>query len=115
MSECLITLKLKYNLNNNDDIFMGIMEYNDNYDNHGNYNKKNIINSTNYTLFYMNGTNPLVLNLSYCDGLKSTVEKYTNITVYPDIHIIDYIMKNYNISFPEDEEIFLDICQKFKD
>ena len=115
ITECLIRLKLQYNLKNTDDIFMGIIEYNDNLDKYGNLNNNNTKNITDYTLFYMNGTNEVILDKSYCHDLNATVEKFYNINGHPDIQTINYIKQTYNISFPEDKEKFLEPCQKFKD
>ena len=62
--ECLEKMQLNYYLDNNSDIFTGIMEYNDQKKLNNEFNvNSNYINSTNFQFFTNNGT---ILNYSVC-------------------------------------------------
>ena len=71
-SNCLKKLKSYHNISNIN-IFYGILEYNDQINKNGKYNKNsNLINSTSYQIFLENGT---ILDYSICKGITIKVEK----------------------------------------
>ena len=112
-SECLPKLREAYKLSDSEDIFVGIIEYNDDIDSHGDKNN-NIINSTNFTFFYLNGTNPIILDCSYCNDIKIIVEKYVNIQ-NSSYELINFIKETYGINIFSKKEEFFDICLIIKD
>ena len=87
------------------------MEYNDQTNKNGKYNKNsNLVNSTTYQFFLENGT---ILDYHICKGINVTTEKRveTNRINIKEVKLID---KKYNISiFNKTEEIFNDYCIPF--
>ena len=70
-THCIDIIKIKLNIKIN--IFIQIIEYNNQIDKNGKLNKNSdLINSTEYQLFLENGTK---LDYSICKGLNMTVEK----------------------------------------
>ena len=109
-SECIEKLKIEYNLENNN-IFNGIMEYNDQNNKNAKYNKNtNFVNSTSYYFFLENGT---LLNYNICEGLNIKTEKKID-TNKIDIDELKKIKEEYNFFiFNESNEILNDYCIPF--
>lgn len=76
-NECIDKIKKYKKLNNNTNIFVQILEYNDQKDIKGKSNQNsNYVKSTEYQFFLENGT---ILDYSICNGLNTTVEKKVEI------------------------------------
>jgi len=74
-SECISKIKEYYNLNESENIFSEIMEYNDEINKNGKKNPNVILNSTSYKFFLSNGS---VIDHSICYGLDIIVMKFVN-------------------------------------
>ena len=109
-SDCIEKIRMEYKLYNNN-IFYGIMEYNDQTNKNGKYNKNsNLVNSTTYQFFLENGT---ILDYHICKGINITTEKKVE-TNKINIKEVKEIDNKYNISiFNHTEEIFNDYCIGF--
>ena len=99
-SECLSELRKEYNLNETENIFVEILENN---------NDNSFLNKTSYKFFKENGE---ILNHSICYEKNLTMIEMKNIdTTKIDISFLDIINylinSSYNISDPE----FLDLCE----
>ena len=98
-SECINLLKINFALNDETDIFIGIMEYYIQTDKNGKYAKnRSPVNSTTYQFFTNNGT---ILDHSICFDKKInvTVQKMVDINKLNEyIDIIKEINDNYNLS-----------------
>jgi hypothetical protein len=111
LTECVVKLKIKYNLDDNNTIFYGIMEYNDIKKKNGiNYINLNLVNSTSYQLFLENGT---ILPYEICENINITTEKKVD-TSKIDIELMKKIYDKFNVSlFDTDNELFNDLCLPF--
>ena len=109
-SECIEKIKYHYNLYNYN-IFFEIIEYNDQTNKNGKYNKNsNLINSTEYKFFLENGT---ISHYSICQGINITIEKRVEMNKV-DINEIKEIQSKYNVSiFDNNNEQFNDYCIPF--
>ena len=88
-TECLKVLKNESHLDNQTDIFIGIIEYN------SDINSKPI-KSTNYKFFINDGK---VLNYSNCSNINITVRKIVDTQkLNEDIDVIEEIKNKYNLS-----------------
>ena len=98
-SECINLLKNSSALDNETDIFIGIIEYNTQINKEGKYDiNSSPVNSTTYQFFINNGT---ILNYSICfdKNITVTVQKMVDmnkLNIFKDI--IKEINDNYNLS-----------------
>ncbi len=98
-NDCLTLLKIHLSLDNETDIFIGIMEYNTQINKEGKYDiNSSPVNSTTYQFFINNGT---ILDHSICfyKNFNITVQKMVDmdkLNIYKDE--IKEINDNYNLS-----------------
>ena len=92
-SECIELLKINYKLDNETDIFIGVMEYNTQINRDGKYIPySSPVNSTTYQFFINNGT---ILNFSVCKNINITTQKNVDRNKFnKDINIINDIKNN---------------------
>ena len=73
--ECISKLIKHYNLNESEQIFSEIIEYNDEFNKNGKKNPDVILNSTDFRFFLNNGS---IIDHSICYGLDIVVMKFVN-------------------------------------
>ena len=74
-SECISKIIKYYNLNESENIFSEIIEYNNGIDKKGQKNSDSILNSTSFRFFLNNGS---IINHSICYNLDIIVMKFVN-------------------------------------
>ena len=105
--ECIEKLRIYYKLDNSTNIFVGLMEYNDQFSKDGKFDlNSNSVNSTSYQFFINNGT---ILNYSVCLGMKIKVEKKVETRKYNRSEIKE-IEDRYNINILNSSKELKDLC-----
>ena len=105
--ECIKKLITNYQLDEETNIFLGIMEYDSQKDKNGNYNlKTNSVNLTNYQFFTDNGT---ILNYSVCLNLQIKVQKKVE-TKKLDINLLEELEKKFEIKLYDNDDELKDYC-----
>ena len=74
-SECISKIIKNYNLNESENIFSEIIEYNDEINKNGKKDPDKILNSTSFRFFLNNGS---IINHSTCNDLDIIVMKFVN-------------------------------------
>ena len=105
--ECIKKLITNYQLDEETNIFLGIMEYDSQKDKNGNYNlKTNSVNLTNYQFFTDNGT---ILNYSVCLNIQIKVQKKVE-TKKLDIKLLEELEKKFEIKLFNNDDELIDYC-----
>ena len=105
--ECIKKLKTNYHLDEETNIFLGIMEYDIQKDKNGNYNlNTNSVNFTKYQFFTDNGT---ILNYSVCLNIQIKIQKKVE-TKKLDISLLEELEKKFEIKLFDNDDELKDYC-----